>query len=321
MLKHYLAAVVVSWASTVLAQSVVLYTSVDEPVVRPIVQRFEKETGLKVKLVTDAEATKTSGLAAKLEAEKAHPRADVYWGNEISYTLNLTAAGVFAPYDSPAASDISAKWRGRDNLYTCTGLRARYLVFSTREEAKPLVAKVRSLSDLADPALKGKTGFCNPAFGTASGHFAALYTRMGENDFTTLLKRLRANDMKLLGGNSVVVEQVAAGTLLAGVTDNDDVQNAKAEGAKVDGRPLKGTEAMAIPTAVALVANAPNAAEAKRLIDFLLTETVEREMIAARYAAFSVRDAKVKDVPADYEQSARNLRTAVETALKVLTDR
>lgn len=323
MLQRFFALLCLCLSASALAQPIVLYTSVDEPIVRPLIDRFERQTGLQVKLVTDSEASKTSGLVAKLEAEKTHPRADVYWGNEISYTLNLAAAGVFASYDSPAAADIPLKWRGRDNLYTCVGLRARWLIFSTRPEAAPLVAKVKHLADLADPALKGKVGFCHPAFGTASGHVAALYTRMGVQRFSSLLHNLRANDLKLLGGNSVVAEQVAAGTLLAGVTDNDDVQNARAEGLKVDGLPLEGEESLAIPTTVALVAGGPNTADGKRLIDFLVTEAVEKELIHARYTALSVRDPRPRqqDMPADYEKAAANLRTAVETALKILTDR
>ena len=39
-------------------QAVVVYTSVDKEFAQPITERFEKETGIKVKLVTDTEETK-----------------------------------------------------------------------------------------------------------------------------------------------------------------------------------------------------------------------------------------------------------------------
>src|SRR5688572_33440252 len=46
------------------AQPLVLYTSVDEPYVRPILAEFESKTGIRVTVQTDTEATKSAGLAA-----------------------------------------------------------------------------------------------------------------------------------------------------------------------------------------------------------------------------------------------------------------
>src|SRR5688572_31906983 len=74
------------------AQRVVVYTSVDQPVAEPILREFEKRTGIKVDVQTDTEATKSAGLAARLQAEKANPQADVWWGNEIFHTINLAGS-------------------------------------------------------------------------------------------------------------------------------------------------------------------------------------------------------------------------------------
>src|SRR4051812_41541956 len=61
------------------SKEVILYTSVDEPIARPIVEEFTKRTGVKVVLKMDTEASKTSGLVSILRAERANPRADVFW--------------------------------------------------------------------------------------------------------------------------------------------------------------------------------------------------------------------------------------------------
>src|SRR5205814_10029997 len=55
------------------ANTVVVYTSVDEPYAAPIIRDFEKRTGMKVDLRTDSEATKSVGLAERLRAEKDKP--------------------------------------------------------------------------------------------------------------------------------------------------------------------------------------------------------------------------------------------------------
>src|SRR4051794_34987883 len=83
-----------------------LYTSVDEPVARPIVREFQKNTGIEVRLVTDAEATKSIGLAERVRAEKSNPQADVFWGNEPFHTINLAGEGLLQPCDTPSAKDV-----------------------------------------------------------------------------------------------------------------------------------------------------------------------------------------------------------------------
>ena len=85
---------------------------------------------------------------------------------------------------------------------------ARVIAFSTRPENKDLVGSLRHLEDLTNPALKGKLGICHPGFGTASGHFAAMYVLWGEPKFIDVMKKLRDNEIKLLGGNSVVADEV-----------------------------------------------------------------------------------------------------------------
>src|SRR5688572_14647863 len=111
---------------------IVLYTSVDQPVAAAIIRGFEKKTGHRVTLVTDAEATKSVGLAERLRAEKANPQADVFWGNEPFHTINLADEGVLAPYRSPSADDIPSKFKDAQDRWASVGLRARVIVHETR---------------------------------------------------------------------------------------------------------------------------------------------------------------------------------------------
>src|SRR4029077_7824952 len=165
------------------------------------------------------EATKTAGLAEKLLAEKDHPVADVYWGNEPFHTINLADAGALAAYRPASADQIAERFVDKTGFSTAIGLRARMLAVSTRPELRDLAAKIHTLKDLTDPKLKGHIGISNPGFGTASGHVAALYLAWGDDATDAWLRSLSENGVLLLGGNSVVADQVAAGTLVAGLTD------------------------------------------------------------------------------------------------------
>src|SRR5436190_7462609 len=111
-------------------KEVVLYTSVDEPVARPIVAEFTKRTGIAVVIKTDAEASKTAGLAATLRAERANPRADVFWNNEPFHTINLAEEGVLAAYASPAAADIAARFKDDKGRWAASGVRQRVIVLA-----------------------------------------------------------------------------------------------------------------------------------------------------------------------------------------------
>jgi iron(III) transport system substrate-binding protein len=304
--------------------TVVLYTAIDRPYAEQIVADFERETGIKVLLKTDAEATKTTGLATALVAERNNPQADVWWNNEIFHTLNVAREGVLEPYVPATAGEIGEEWRHPDNLYTPVALRARVLVVSTDPAAAPLVADVDDIQDLLDPRLKGRIAMATPKFGTTGGHVASLYQIWGDTEADAFFSRLRANDIALLGGNATVVEYVASGQMLAGLTDNDDVAHAQAQNKSVkmvmpnqdDGE--LGT--LLIPTTVCLVKGGPNPDNARRLIDYLTTRNVEQKLIDLQFAVYSVRETAgaVQTMSVDYAAAAQRLHETIERATSLM---
>ena len=85
--------------------------------------------------------------------------------------------------------------------------------------------------DLADPKWKGQVAIEDPRFGSTSFHVAALYAQLGDERADEWFRRLKANDVKVVDGNSVVRDLVARGELMVGLTDTDDVSVALAGGA------------------------------------------------------------------------------------------
>jgi len=318
--------VVLAISSTQVGGQVTIYSSIDEPYLTPLMKQFERQSGIKVRVVTDAEATKTSGLVERIEAEATRPRADVYWGNEIFHTINLAGKGIFTPYKPATANDVPARYRDANDLFTGIGLRARVLVISTLPKFEASVSGIRGLQDLADPKLKGRVAISNPAFGTASGHVAAMYVLWGEEKFVAYMKALRENQVVLLGGNSTVVQYVGSGQLYAGLTDNDDVQNAINDNQPVAGvvpdQAAGADGTLLIPTTVALVKGGPNPQDAKKLIDFLCDPKVEQSLIEGRFLGYSVREKEaVKGMDVDYREVAKQMKRAVEVSLTILQDR
>ena len=312
------------------ANQVVLYCSVDQTVARPVIAEFQRKTGITVIVQTDTEATKTTGLSERLEAEKDNPQADVWWGNEVFHTIRLADAGVLASYDSPSAGAIPPRYKDQASRWAGTALRVRVIARATgSEDATRAAGEIDSILDLLQPALKGRICMARPIAGTTRGHIAALYTLWGPARMEQYLNGLKANDIKLLGGNSIVAEMVGRGPMWAGLTDNDDVDAAKREGGQIemvlpDQQP-GGIGTLTMPCTVALVAGARHPEAARKLIDYLLSAEVESKLLQAGFARYSVfadegaQDVRAMDV--DYAKAAANLKPATELAEKVLSGR
>ena len=199
----------------------VVYSSVDQEFSEPILKQFEKQTGIQVKAVYDAEASKTVGLERRLISEKSKPKADVFWNSEYLRTFKLASEDVLAPSPLTDAEAIPATYCAEDGLWNGFGIRAR--AFIVNNKLVPANQAPKKLTDLTDPKWKGKAAIARPYFGTTSTHFAALYAKMGEGKFIEFLKALKANRVALLPGNSDVKDAVVAGKYAFGLTDTDDI--------------------------------------------------------------------------------------------------
>lgn len=306
-------------------QAIVLYTSVDEPYVRPIIDAFTNKTGIAVTVVYDTEATKSVGLAERLRAEKGNARCDVFWGNEIFNTVLLADEGVFAPYDSPSAKDIRPLYRDAQNRWTAVGIRARVMATPARREAASILP--HGLDDLLRPELKNKIALARPTAGTTGGQVAALYSIWGQAKADQFFHDLHANAAVLLGGNSDVANEVAAGNIYLGLTDNDDAANTIVNGngvvATLPNQSKDDIGTLAVPTTVSLVARNNLKPQSNQLIDYLLSADTEQALIAAKFAGWSVRspDTTFHAMAIDYAAVAKIMPSAIQRATAILEGR
>lgn len=273
-------------------REVVVYTSVDQVYSEPILKDYEAKTGVKVKAVFDVEAAKTTGLVTRLEAEKVRPQADVFWNNEFAQTISLAGKGVLEAYQSPSSSSIPAGFKDGKGYWAGMGGRARVFIVNTNL-VKP-VDYPSSLNDMLDSGRPANLiGIANPLFGTTATQAAALYAIRGPENALGFYKALRAREIRVVDGNSVVRDLVANGQLAFGLTDTDDAAGAVERGAPVKiiapDQDKGGT--LVIPGTVGLIAGAPHPAEAKAVIDYLLASETEDALIRSGGCQTSVRPA------------------------------
>jgi iron(III) transport system substrate-binding protein len=267
----------------------VVYTSLDQVYSQPILERFERETGTQVQAVYDTEATKTTGLANRLLAEKAAPQADVFWNSEVVRTVVLAREGVLAPYKSPAAEGIPAAFKDPDAYWT--GFAARARVLAVNPSLLPREAWPTSFDALLEPQWRGRFAMAYPLFGTTATHVAARFAWEGPEAARAWLRGLAENGALLVDGNSTARDLVVAGTVPVAMTDSDDVAAARHRGDAIEMvfADANGAGALVIPNTVALVAGAPHPDQGRRLIDFLLSPEVEVALAEAPGAQIPVR--------------------------------
>ncbi|MCE5266420.1 MAG: extracellular solute-binding protein [Planctomycetaceae bacterium] len=266
------------WASG--PQEVVVYTALDSEFSVPSFDRFTAATGITVLPKFDAESTKTIGLAEAIIAERARPRCDVFWNNEILHTLRLKRLGLLDVYIPPAAKNFPLACRDPKAFWHGFAARARVLVVNTA--LVPEKERPASIHALASPKWKGRAAIAKPLFGTTATHAACLFAAWGDQRAKDFFHALKRNNVQVLSGNKQVALSVAAGRVAFGVTDTDDALIELQKGRPIaivwpdQGPNDSGT--LLIPNTLAIVHGGPHREAARRLVDYLLSPEVETRL-------------------------------------------
>lgn len=318
---------------------VVLYASADEYIARKVIAQFTQQTGIKVNYLGDTEAQKTTGLINRLISESDNPQADVFWSSEVFMTIKLAEQGILEPHQSHVTADWPKRYKDKQNLWYGFACRARVIVYA------PDRISVGDLPQtwmaLTHDRFKDRIVMADPRFGTTGGHLGAMkayWNRfMGPAYYLAFVEGLAANNVRMLpSGNAGVVKAVASGEADLGMTDTDDVWAAQKQGLNVkliypqhaSGYGDDGSGTLLIPNTVARIKGGPNSVEAAMLIDFLLSEEIERMLadstshnipvrkkIAAEFSQYQVPD----PLKVSYKQAATMRESAVAQAMDWLT--
>ncbi len=334
----WLCAVVVALAAGVsacerrAAPEVVVYTSVDDVFARPIAERFEKDTGITVRLVADTEETKSTGLLNRLIAEKGRPQADVFWSGDPVRAAILKQRRVSMPYHSPPADGLPARFSDPEKYWTGFSARARVVIYN--RDMVPPNQEPKSVMDLLDRRFTGKACIANPLFGTTSMHAAALFAVLGEDQARAFFEGFASNGGTILSSNGEVRRRVASGDCAVGIADSDDANVARLEGKPVGAvyPDADGMGTLIIPNCAVLLAGGPHPDAARHFVDYLLRPETERALAESEAAQMPLRPgvpvpngvvplARLKSMAVDYATLAPILDKLSVGYLKDWVDR
>lgn len=265
---------------------VTIYVAHDQDYAQPVLEAFEKKTGVKVNAVYDTEASKTVGLTNRLIAEKGNPQADAFWNNEVTRTIQLKKENVLQPYTPQNANQIADVYKDSEGYWTGFAARARVLVINKDKLTE--AAEPKTLESLTSIQFKDHVTIADPRAGTTGSHIASLFAVWGPDSAKQYLKDLKTNGLNVAQSNGQTRDKVVNGEEWIGFTDTDDANDAITEGKPVrvvypdQGAGEIGT--LVIPNTIMMIKGAKREEAAKQLIDYLISAEVESKLAYAKSA-------------------------------------
>jgi len=243
---------------------------------------YSRTTGTKVNITA-----KGSGEAlAQLNAEKANPKTDIWFGGTGDPHLQAAEQGLTLEYRSPQLAQLHpwAQKQAADSKYRTVGVYLGPLGFGFNKEllAKKKAAEPKSWADLLKPEYKGEVQMANPASsGTAYTMIATLVQLMGEEKAFDYMKALHKNVSTYTRSGTAPVKAAARGETMVSVSFVHDVTTEAVTGFPVgSATPSEGTGAEI--GSMSLVKDSPNAEAAKKFYEWALTPGGQQFGLAAK---------------------------------------
>jgi iron(III) transport system substrate-binding protein len=280
-------------------QSLVVYCAHDLVFSEPILKKFEEETGIRIVIVGDTEATKSLGLVQQILREGERSRCDVFWNNQVLGTVQLQRAGLLEPYQGPGYERIPAAFKDPDGMWTGFAGRLRVWIVNTEQmQATPdAIDAALAADDLSGMAI------AMPMFGTTLSHYSLLWKQTGGEALQAQHHDLVQRGCRVVSGNATVKNLVAAGTCKFGMTDTDDYFVAQDEKLPVAQLPIRvNGRTICIPNSVAIIRGRHHRRPAT--VDYLLSERVELELAASEARQVPLGPLTTGDVSQEVRQLA-----------------
>ncbi|HSN06340.1 MAG TPA: thiamine ABC transporter substrate-binding protein [Candidatus Angelobacter sp.] len=190
--------------------TVTLLTHDSFAVTKSLLADFTARTGITVKVVMDGDAGE---LVNKAALTAGNPEGDALFGVDNTLLSRALEAGVFDPYESPAAASVPSALKVAtkgavtpvDYGYVCINLDDTW--FASHHVTPPT-----TLADLTKPDYKNLLVVENAATSSPGLAFLlATVARYGENGYLGYWGQLRANGVKVVNGWTEAYEDTFSG--------------------------------------------------------------------------------------------------------------
>ncbi|WP_043769259.1 extracellular solute-binding protein [Algiphilus aromaticivorans] len=196
-------------------EPLIVYSSRNDQLIRPVFERYEEATGETVRYLTDSDGA----LIARLEAEGAQTPADVLMTVDAGNLWRAAELDLLQPLDSElVASAIPAPYRDSKDRWTALSLRARTIVYSTERVDADQLSTYAALANehWADRlCLRTSKKVYNQSL------VASMIERLGSERTETIVEGWVANlAQPPFANDTAVIEAIVAGDCDVGIVNS-----------------------------------------------------------------------------------------------------
>jgi iron(III) transport system substrate-binding protein len=193
--------------------SITVYSGRSEALVQPIIDDFEKDTGIEV----NVKYAGTDALAALLVEEGGRSPADVYFSQDGGALGAVREAGLLERLPEAITTLVPSTYRADDGSWVGVSGRSRVVVYNP--DLVPAAELPASYKDLTAGKWKGKVGWA-PTNASFQAFITAVREIDGEAAAKTWLETMKDNDAKTYANNGAIVQAVAAGEISMGLVNH-----------------------------------------------------------------------------------------------------
>jgi iron(III) transport system substrate-binding protein len=257
------------------ADKLVVYSGRQEQLVGPLIERFERSSGIDVSV----RYGNTAQLAAQLLEEGDRTDVDVYFSQDGGALGALAKAGRLEQLPGPVLARVPARFRADDGRWIGTSGRARVVVYDPKQVAEADVPD--SVFDLVDPKWRGKVGIA-PSNASFEAFVTAIRVLRGDEAARQWLRGMKANDVQTFDNNVLVLNAAEDGQIALGLINHYYWYEQVAEEgldqvpARLKFLPGGDPGALVNVAGVGVLRGSDRAEAARRFVEYLLSAEAQR---------------------------------------------
>ena len=255
----------------------VIYSGRKESFVAPLIEQFQAETGIEVKVIY----AESSDIASVILQEWGNSQADLFYAQDPGNLGTIADAGYLDPMPAEIMAQAQPRFQGPEGNWVGISSRARVVVYNT--DALSPEDLPETLEGFTDPKWKGKIGW-PPTNGSFQVMVTAMRASWGEEKTREWLKGIQANAAVDFPKNTSTVEAVGAGQVEVGFVNHYYLYRLLAEkgedfAARNHFLTGGGPGSLVMVSGAAILNSSQNRENAEKFLNFLLSETAQRYFV------------------------------------------
>lgn len=292
----------------------IVYSSRNEHLIKPLFEQYTAETGVKIDYITDS----AGPLIARLEAEGERTNADLFITVDAGNLWYAAHRGILMPLDSEVLNNnVPASLRDEQGRWYGLSERARTIVYST-ERVKP--EELSTYEALADEQFKGRLCLRTSKKVYNQSLVATMIVRLGEEEAEKVVKGWVNNlATDVFSNDTNLMEAIAAGQCDVGIVNTYYFGRLQEENPDIKMAlfwPNQETSGVHVNVSGAGVTRyAPHKEEAIKLLEWLSSKEAQEDFAGLNHEYPVLKGVPVSDIVkswGDFKRDPINISKAGE---------